>query len=379
MSRVIVPDKIKSILVLRLGGIGDMVMATPAIKSLRKHFTRARLAVLAEEPAAEVIRGVPYVDELLTFRNLYTYRRKNILALPVNIKSITEELELARLLLFHRFDLFVDLHIIYGFKNAVRPMLTGYLSRAPIRAGLDTDRHGFFLNLRVPDSAFQQRQMTYRSLDVAAALGADVSDRQTEVWITNQDKEFSRQLLRDNIGDDGRLRVGLHIGANPWVLMRQSWPLERFAQVADALAQKYNAHIIVTGSKSEQPLADRLTGLMKTRPFIATGMTNLKQAAALMGQCHLFISSDTGPMHMAVAMKTPTIGIFGPGNWPALGTYAPETNFVMLHKDINCWPCFNINCTSRECMEGVTVEDVVNTADMQIKKIYGKKFPVKQT
>jgi heptosyltransferase-2 len=378
MSRIIVPDKIRSILVLRLGGIGDMVMATPAIKSLRKHFTKARLTVLAEEPAAEVIRGAPYVDELLTFRNLYTYRRKSIFTLPLNPKPILEELDLARLLFFRRFNLFVDLHLIYGYKNAIRPMLTGYLSRAPIRAGLDTDGYGFFLNLRVPDSAFQPRQITYRSLDVAAALGADVSDKQTEVWITDQDREFSRQLLRDNIGADNRLRVGLHIGANPWVLMRQSWPLERFARVADALAQKYNTHIIVTGNKSEQPLADRLAGLMQNKPFMAVGRTTLKQAAALMGQCHLFISSDTGPMHMAVAMKTPTVGIFGPGNWPALGTYAPETNFTMVRRDIDCWPCHKLDCASRACMEKVTVEDVLDAAEKQIAKIYGNRFSVKQ-
>ncbi|MFA5794744.1 MAG: glycosyltransferase family 9 protein [Candidatus Brocadiia bacterium] len=371
---MLAPKKIKSILVLRLGGIGDVVMATPVFRALKAHFSNARITLLSEEPGAEVVRGAPYVDELLPFRELYTYRRKSLMALPMNIKSFIEELRLAKTLLQRRYDIFVDLHMLYGFKNAIRPMMIGCFSRAPIRVGLDTDRHSLLMNIRVPDSAFRMRHLVDRSLDVIGALGVDTSNRQTEVWITEADRKFARELLDKNIDLNDKLLIGIHAGANPWALVRQSWPLERFAAVADILSEKYGAKIVFTGGRSEISLIEQATLLMKKKPFIAAGLTTLKQAAALMERCHLFISNDTGPMHMAVAMKTPTIGIFGPGNWPALGTYAPETNFIMVRKDIDCWPCHNLKCATRACMERIAVDDVVSAAGKQISKLYANKF-----
>ncbi|MFH1226493.1 MAG: glycosyltransferase family 9 protein, partial [Planctomycetota bacterium] len=244
----------------------------------------------------------------------------------------------------------------------------------PVRVGLDTDMHALLMNIRVPDSAFRKRHFLERALDAVKAIGADTDNRQTEVWITDADRKFAQELLAKNIDLNNKLLIGIHAGANPWSLVRQSWPPERFAAVSDVLADKYGAKIIFTGGHSEIPLIEQVASLMRNKPFIAAGLTTLKQAAALMERCHLFISNDTGPMHMAVAMKTPTIGIFGPGNWLAMGTYAPETNFVMVRKDIDCWPCHNLKCTTRACMELVTAEDVFSAADKQISKLYGNKF-----
>ncbi|MFH1228718.1 MAG: hypothetical protein V1701_12560, partial [Planctomycetota bacterium] len=148
MNNRIIPEKIKSILVLRLGGIGDVVTATPALRALKAHFPNARITLLAEEPGAEAVRGAPYIDELLSFRELYTYRRKNLLALPMNIKYLVEEIRLAGILLRRRFDIFVGLHMLLGVKNAIRPMWVGCLSRASVRVGLDTDRHALLMNIR---------------------------------------------------------------------------------------------------------------------------------------------------------------------------------------------------------------------------------------
>lgn len=372
MSRVIIPEKVRSILVLRLGGIGDVVMATPALRALKTRFPGARLTVLAEEPAAEVIRNSPYVDEVLAFRELYTYRKKRLLALPLYIKH---EYTLLKILLSHKYDIFVDLHILYKWQHSIRPLIIGYFSRAQLRAGLDTDKRGWFLNLRVPNSTYQDRHTVELGMDVVRALGAEMPDHSTEIWVSEPDRLYSKILLDKHVGSDGRLLIGIHPGANVWDVMRKIWPIERYVALADIVHEKYGAQIILTGAKNEVEMVNKTASLMKKKPVILAGMTTVKQLAALIEKLHLFITNDTGPMHMGVAMKTPTIGIFGSGNWRALGNYPPETNFMMARKEINCaLPCFNMKCMTRACFEAVTTDDVAKTADVLINKVYGNKF-----
>ncbi|MBI4712554.1 MAG: glycosyltransferase [Planctomycetes bacterium] len=363
---------VKNILVMRLGGIGDVVMVTPVLRALKSRFPDARITILTEEPAAEVIRGAPYVDEILTFSELYTYRKKYLLSLPL---YLTHEYQLIKLLLCRKYDVFISLHILYTWQNIIRPLVIGYLSRARIRIGLNTNGRGWFLNVRIPDQANQNKHIIERGLDVARSLGADISSHMPEVWITEQDRNYGHALFNKYFNSDNRLLIGIHPGANIWDCVRKSWPIEHYARLADILAEKYGAQVILTGAKSEIEMVRKMASLMKITPIILAGMTTVKQLSALIEKFHLFITNDTGPMHMGVAMKTPTIGIFGPSNWLALGTYPPETNFMMVRKDINCkLPCFNMKCVSRKCFEIITVEDVAKTVDTLINKVYGNKF-----
>ncbi|MFP4029189.1 MAG: glycosyltransferase family 9 protein [Candidatus Brocadiia bacterium] len=93
------------------------------------------------------------------------------------------------------------------------------------------------------------------------------------------------------------------------------------------------------------------------------GRTNVKQLAACIELCDLYISNDTGPMHLSVAMQTPTVGLFGPGNWQGYGTYPPEWNFRMIRADVDCWPCEDRHCKSRKCFKEISVSKVVETAE----------------
>ncbi|MDI6787372.1 MAG: glycosyltransferase family 9 protein, partial [Planctomycetota bacterium] len=247
--------------------------------------------------------------------------------------------------------------------------LTAYLSRSRLRAGLDTDGKGFFVNIKVPDKGLSHRHLVVRSLDVVRAVGADTDNKYTGVYITDNDHLYSQRLIEEITSGQTGLIIGINPGGNPASPTTKCWPGERFATVADNLAQKYSARIVITGSPSEIALAEKMASLMKVKPFIAAGRTTVKQLAALLKRCHLFISNDTGPMHIAVAMGTPTIGIFGAGFWPALGNYPPETNFIMVRHEVNCWPCYKLHCYQPRCLEGITVDTVLKAAETQIETV----------
>lgn len=352
---------IKSILVLKLGGIGDVVTTTPALRALRQAYPKAKIYLMAESPGLEVVKGSPWIDELITYTRLY--RTQNFLKLLTSPSRLKEGWQLLKFLVSRRFDAFIEFHQLFNLRDTIKPIIIGYLSRAPVKIGLDTDGRGFFLTIKIPDKRFVPEHMVSRCLRVVERLGAKTDDPQTAVWITEEDRQYARLLLDKNLPPQPGPVIGLHPTGNTDYLIRTSWPEERFAEVSDTLADRYHARIIITGTAREIPYIRKVVSLMKCQPAVIAGQTTLKQLAAVIGQCDLFISGDTGPMHIAVAMKVPTIGIFGPGDWQMYGTYPPESKFIMLKKDIDCAPCHNLGCTSRECFNLITVENVLTAAD----------------
>lgn len=362
----------RSILILKFGGVGDVVTSTPALRALRQSYPKAKIYLMVESPGLEVVKGSPWIDELITYTKLY--RAQNFLKLLTSPSRLKEGWQLFKFLLSHRFDIFIELHQLFDLRDTIKPIIIGYLSRAPVKIGLDTDGRGFFLTIKIPDKRFVPEHMVSRCLRLVKKLGAETDDPQTAVWITEKDRQYAAKLLklhspfplpsgeRIGAGKDAPI-IGLHPTGNTDYLIRTSWPEERFAEVADTLANKYHARIVITGSSCEIPYIRKVVSLMKCQPVVIAGKTSIKQLAAVIERCDLFISSDTGPMHIAVAMKVPTIGIFGPGDWQMYGTYPAESKFIMLKKHIDCTPCRNLKCTSRKCFNLITVEDVLAGAD----------------
>ncbi len=127
--------------------------------------------------------------------------------------------------------------------------------------------------------------------------------------------------LREQGKQRGRF-VAVHPGSGGHILARR-WPAERFAAVADALATRYEARIVIVGGPGEEGLAGQMAGAMKQRALNLAGQTSLKQLAAVLARCALFVGGDSGVMHTAVAVGTPVVALFGPTNERAWGPYVP--------------------------------------------------------
>lgn len=347
---------VKNILVMRLGGIGDIITATPALRYLKKRFPQSRIALLGERPSVEIIRGAPYIDEIINLPGLFGAQ-----ALPF-ISDIING----------RFHTFVEFQSLRNWRTLIKPMLIGYLSRAWVRAGLDTAGRGWFLTHRVPDKMLSTEFIAERLIRVVKQLSSDeitltaeTVDKSTEVFITPSERKYADDFFKQNF-TVGKPVVAIHPGGNRSNFIRHTWPAERFIEAVNALVDKYNAEVLLVAGPQEMEYCKNIAAKINGRTIIPH--TNIKQVATLIEKSRLFIGNDSGPMHIAVAMKVPAIGIFGSTDWQMNGTYPPETNFIMLHKNIDCWPCRNLKCTSRECMNLITVADVLAAVDRQMTK-----------
>ena len=347
-----------------------MVVITPALKALKKLYPQSRISLMTNHYSAEVLRGAPYVDELITFTDLFSSQSIFELFKP---RILYQLYCLITLMLRRRFDIFISCHTPIKWSGVIKPLLLNMLSRAPLRAGFNTYNRGFFLNIKTLDDF--NKHLSLRCMDVIKQManhsGIKYTQEQpeTEVWLNNEDLRYADDFMDKNDIKPGDSLIGIHPGCNPRHYYSQCWESTRFAQVANIISDKYGSRILLTGAKTDQHIIDKITSLLKTPPVLLPKNTNLKQFSAIIKKCSLFISNDTGPMHLAVAMKVPTIGIFGGGAYQAYGTYPSESGFIGIKKDTPCSPCYHKpSCSVAECLNKITVEEVIQAIDKQINK-----------
>jgi predicted lipopolysaccharide heptosyltransferase III len=343
-------DNIKKILVIKLAGIGDLILASPALRALRKRFPKAHIALLTISRAKELAEGSPYIDELFCLN-------------PAS-KNLREIVRLIRSLRRKRFDMAINLYNLFTLRGALKMVLLIYSIGARYRVGRNTDNRGFFYTIKVPDERFSDRHEVEYNLDVVQALGADIKDKGLEISISDKDREFVQEFLKQNGIGENDLVVGINPGA-----FRPShrWSQESFARIADRLTKKYEAKILITGGPEEIELAQKIADMMKIEPIIATGEVTIKQLVSLIERCNLFISNDTGAMHIAAAMKTPLIALLGPGPL-RYSPYGNKDRYIVIKKDVGCSPCYKFRCKKHLCMKLITVEDVLKAAEELLRR-----------
>ncbi|MEW6026830.1 MAG: glycosyltransferase family 9 protein [Planctomycetota bacterium] len=399
----------KNILVVRLGGIGDVTIITPALKALKELYPQSRISLMTNRNSAEVVsgapplsteagapspqqmvRGAPYVDDIIAFTGLFSTQSVFDFLKPAVLYQL---LRLVILMLKQDFDIFISLHNMVSWPAVVKPWILAILSQAPVRAGFNTCNRGFFLNVRTPDDS--NKHLMLRCLDVIKQLASHSKINYTlqqptpEVWLNDKDLKYADDFIASNNIKPTDFLVGIHPGGNPRTYKTQCWPAERFAQVANAVADKYGAprpvpcgegalapvdkggaRILLTGGKSDRHIIDKIIPMLKCPPVLLPENISVKQLSAIIGRCKLFISNDTGPMHLAVAMKVPTIGIFGGGDFGIYGNYPSETGFIAVRKNLPCSPCYHkIKCPTPECLDKITVEEVLQAVDKQLRII----------
>jgi lipopolysaccharide heptosyltransferase II len=250
-----------------------------------------------------------------------------------------------------KFDLVFLLH-----RSATRALLCR-LAGIPERIGHRTRKRAFLLTHSIiPPKKDEVHRIDYY-LSIIQAAGIRVEDRFLDFFSSDEDAVFVSDFLKRNgvRGDD--FVAVLNPGGN-WLPKR--WPKEYWAALADRLTKELGAKIVISGSAADQSLARHIQQAMLAKPVIACGALNLKQLAALAKRADLFITADTGPLHIANAVGSKQIiAIFGPTSPKITGPY-PAKNVVVLHKEIGCAiPCYVAHCPDNRCMKAITPEDVV--------------------
>jgi lipopolysaccharide heptosyltransferase II len=332
----------RRILITRMKFVGDVVLTTPTIRAVRDAYPDAYIAYLGEKHAVSLLEHNPHLDEVIGF----DFSRSTVL----------EQTRVALLLRRRTFDLVIDL-----FGNPRSALLT-YLSGAPMRVGLDRKGRGKFYTIRIPDDGKERTAIQFHSR-FAEAVGVPAATSKTEIVLTEKEKAGAELLLREFAGEEGgkplQPLVGIHPGAT-WPAKR--WLADRFAGLADRLTSELGARVLVTSGPEDSDAVRSLTSAARMKPIVLPVMS-LRQLAAVIALCNAYVSNDAGPMHIAAAVGTPTIGLFGPGEENIWFPYSASDGHRVLRRDVPCHPCHLDFCNRdgekfMECMKLLTVNDV---------------------
>lgn len=276
-------EQIKRILIIRLAPLGETVLTTPVIRALRQHFTNAFIAYMVAQSREDLVSANPNLNEVITYKS----------SVPKLISQLRQR----------KFDMVVILQPTF------RLVLLTFLAGIPFRIGFQTNSGGKrLLHASVPNNTAQHE--THRYLDPVREIGIAVADDEPEVFVDDAGIAWSHDLLDSLNLNDGKPIIGINPGAGTTY---RRWSTEKFATTADMLHEAHDAHIIVTTGPNEAQLAKQVVNKMTHSPTVVENITPM-QLAALLQRCNLYISNDTGPMHLSIAVKTPTIALFGGSN-----------------------------------------------------------------
>jgi len=346
------------ILVVKLSDIGDVLTVTPALRALRESLKDAHITILVPPHSAEVIRGSHLVDDVLVFDKL----RFDALRLSALISGI----QLFRKLRRARYDAVLLMHHLTTRWGALKHAFLTLATGAKQRLGLDNGR-GWFLTQRVNDRGFGHLHEVEYWLEVTKLLGATTDDQQLEIALSLEDEEFAIQHLS---ADQDRPLVAIHPGSGGYSRARR-WSPEGFSTVARELVRLYNATIVLVGGSEEVELGRQIAKVLDPQPINLVGLTTIKQLAAVLQRCQLFIGSDSGVMHLAMAVGTPVIAIFGPSNPRAWGPWPGRKGMAsVIRLDLPCSPCLYVDhrlgnregCATMSCLREIEPEIVLKAA-----------------
>ncbi len=326
-------DKISNILIINTTAIGDTLLSTPAIRAIRKGFPSAHIAALVSKPAKEILLENKYINELIDYQP-----RIN---LPYLIKLPT----LLKILRSKRFDLVIALH---GNDPDTAPI--AYLTNAPHRVGWEESRLSFLFTMPVRMRDEKEHFATVR-VGALSNIGVTPDGIDLDMPLNIEDEEEVVAFLKRNNFQKGIL-AGLHpFGSKSY----KWWPLERMSKIADYLHEEHNLQPVIFSGVKEKKYAIEMANMMQVEPLIAAGELSIRGSAALIKKCRLFITTDSGPMHIAQAMKIPTIAIM----WST----STQTGPVNKESIVLYGKCNNTDKVLTSCTESVLVEDVIKAVN----------------
>ncbi len=349
-------DKIrpKKILIRATNWIGDAVLATPAIASIGQTFPGARITVLAKPAVAELFFENPFIHEIMIYQDRGRHR------------GILGKLRLVSDLREKRFDLAILL------QNAFEAALLAFLAGIPQRYGYATDGRAWLLTHPVPleKETREKHQLNYY-LDLLQPLGVTVSDKKLVLVVTSDEERAAWDRLKQYHIQRSDLIIGINPGSTYGTAKR--WAPERFAELAERLMTEQGAKVLIFGGREEVELVQEICDRMKQKPIQFTGQTSIRQLMALIKQCRLFITNDTGPMHIANALGIPVAAIFGSTNPKT--TSPSQPSYRLVRKGVSCSPCLLRTCPiDHRCMDWITVDEVYWAAKQELAD--GKPLPI---
>ena len=333
----------KRILVVKLDHLGDVLLATPVFSNLSQAYPEAELHALTGVWSRIVLQKHPDVSKVLAYNSPAFCR----IGEPTSLK---QTFQLYRELRHQKYDLIVEL------RGDWRTVCFSLFRVAPKRL----DRAALQVTNKLGFPQFTGTHETTRNLDVLRKANILTPIQTTTFSVTTEDQKWASDFLTTYQMNRERPLVAIHPGS-PIPLKR--WAPERYAELADWLRAQKRANILFVGVKEEIPIITEIQRLMRAESNNIAGKTTLTELASILHISNVFIGNDSGPMHLAAAVGTPTIGLYGPGDPTRFGPVGPKCQTI--RQKLDCPPCTGATCRFGKdgCMSKIQVADVIQTLE----------------
>jgi lipopolysaccharide heptosyltransferase II len=346
---------VRNILLIQLGDIGDVVLTLPSIRALREHFPESNIIVAVREKAKGLVEECPWASGVIAinqdkrrFLQEIVYQRNFFL----NVRRFN-------------FDLAVDM------RRGTRGAILAFLSGAPQRVGFYAFKGAFWRNWLFSHLALPERRpdqyMAQFYLSLLEKYNLSTEDIRPEIHISSdKQKEAIAFFKREKVSLDRTV-----VALQPFSLWKyKEWDIEKFSRLINWIGSEYRFPVIIIGSPDEIERAEEMRAMCVDNVFNFAGKTSLGMLSAVLKLCGLFIGIDSAGIHIAAAVGTPTVSIFGPG---LNNIWAPRgRQHRVVHKDFPCVPCDKKGCNGSEisrCLVELTVDEVKDVIGDQISKI----------
>ncbi len=333
------------ILIIRTDRMGDVILSTPVIRALRKALPDAHLAMMVRPEHRELVEGHPDLNGVILFDK------------EGEDRGLSGTLRLARRLRQEQFDTAVILH------STNRVILLAWLAGIRRRVGY-ARRLPWLLTDRLPYVKREGgRHEAEYNLELLKFLDIQADHPKPFVQTTPAQEAKVEAFLKNRAGGANSPLAVLHPGAS---CPSKRWPPERFSQVADSLIDECGACVVVVTGPEEIARGEQVARLMRNAPLRALGLFSPGELACLFKRSRCLVSNDSGPVHLAAAVGTPVVAIFGrwggglsPTRWGPLGD-----SHRILHHDVGCRPCLAHRCPiDFVCLKAVSVEEVLTAVE----------------
>jgi heptosyltransferase II len=351
--------EIKRILICAYHGIGNFILYTPTIDAIKRHFPLAEidLQVGNQTGCEDVLGGSDYFKQVFNISSRGGWRLwlKHIFAVRRQ-----------------RYDMIINEFHSNSYFLAIMVSLSGAVYRVGhVRSPGWPDRYGFIYNVPVLMAEAQHERDRYFTLARALGIPESALTKHPFMHIDEEDEDSARAFLSRQGMNGSDLIIGIQMGTSPNMRWKQ-WEPARFRQLVEQLTERFpKTYLLLLGSANEVEMIRKWVEGISGRIIIAAGQTNLKEAAALIKRCALLVCNDSGLMHVAVAVHTPVIAIYGPTDYRRTAPIGPI--HTMIRKDLPCSPCFKLEgdlqvqlCAHHDCLNTIEVEEVFRAVEKKL-------------
>jgi heptosyltransferase-2 len=327
-----------NILVVNVNWLGDVIFSRPVFRALREQYPHAKISCMALPRVKEILTAIPEIDEIIVYdedgRHRFPWMKLALI------------LELAK----KQFDVAFLLH------GSLTRALLVFLAGIPQRVGYDTKNRGRFLTHPIAHQKDEQHRSDYY-LRVVESYGVKVHNRICNLDVPKESDDKVGKLLQAHNFQPGCFTIGVNLGGN-WDLKR--WKRQSFHQLLKELMKDPQVQIVISGGSDDRALVEDVTQGLPRQPLNLAGKTSLSELMGLLKYVQVFISADSGPMHLASGVGTAVIGLFGPTRPEITGPRGSGNVFILQH-DVGCnqKPCYYLQCPDNICMQSIGVHDVL--------------------